>query len=121
MLMLALEFIHWWYGPGYRQFLTGIMARIHRLAIIFSVPLLIRTLGAPWRRVITYSRGSISDRARAALDNLISRAVGLVVRSLVILVALLAMAATAAGGAVLALFWPLAPVVGAGLVIWGLI
>jgi hypothetical protein len=121
MLMLALEFITWWYGPGYRRLMRAVAGRIHGLAMVFSLPLLIMTLGAPWRRIISYGGGSLGERARAVLDNLISRCVGLVVRCLVIIVAIIAIAVVALGGGLLVVLWPLSPLVAIGLVVRGLL
>jgi len=119
MLMLAIEFITWWYGPGYRRLILSVGQRIRGLTLVFSLPLLILTLGAPWRRIISYGGGSIGDRARALLDNLISRCVGLVVRCIVIIVAIIAITVVAVAGGLLILLWPLSPLVAVALVIRG--
>jgi hypothetical protein len=120
MLMLGVEFVRWWYGNGYKALLRGIGAQIRRLVATFSLPLLIRTLGAPWRRIISYGGGSLGDRMRALLDNVISRCVGLVVRCIVILSAGIAIAGVALGGFALLILWPFLPFIGVALIIRGI-
>ncbi|HUC87136.1 MAG TPA: hypothetical protein VMR75_02305 [Candidatus Saccharimonadales bacterium] len=118
--MLGVEFLEWWYGRGYKALVLGIGARIRRIVSMFSLPLLIRTLGAPWRRIISYGGGSIGDRARAMLDNIISRFVGFCVRCIVILAACITVIVVAIGGGLLLILWPFLPLISFALVIRGL-
>lgn len=119
MLMLAVEFVRWWYGAGWMRLIHSIRDRIRRIALSFSVPLLLKTLFLPWRRIISYGGNSIADKFKAALDNLVSRVVGAMVRLIVILTAGIAIVLTAVGGAIAVVLWPLVPVLGVGLIIRG--
>jgi hypothetical protein len=119
MLMLGVEFLQWWYGRGYKALFFGIGTRIHRVVATFSLPMLLRTLGAPWRQIVSYGGGSIGDRMRALLDNVISRCVGFCVRCIVIIVAGLIISLTAVGGLVLLILWPFLPLVGIALIVRG--
>jgi hypothetical protein len=121
MLMVIIEFFTWWYTAGYKKLLTSIGNRLRRIGMAFSVPQLLLTLFSPWRRIISYGGGSISDRLKAVLDNLISRIVGAVVRIIVILVAGVSMVAVSVGGALALILWPLAPVIAVILVLRGLL
>jgi hypothetical protein len=117
--MLAVEFVRWWYGAGWLRMVRAVRDRIRRIALSFSVPLLLRTLFAPWRRIISYGGDSIADKAKAALDNVVSRAVGFCVRLIVIVVAGISIVFTAVGGGLLIVVWPLAPVLGLILIVRG--
>src|SRR5260221_12930004 len=78
--MLLVAFVQWWYGPGWRNASSRLLTRIRETFLTFSVPILLRTMFQPWRRIITYPGASIGDRMRAVLDNVVSRAVGFTVR-----------------------------------------
>ena len=117
--MLVGEYIHWWYGPGYLWLLRGIGGRLHRLALSFSVPILIRTLFAPWKRIISYGGTGLQAQLRAAVDNAVSRLVGFMVRVVVLVVAALLMAVTALIGLILLILWPLAPGIALFLIVRG--
>lgn len=119
MLMLALEMIQWWYGLGWLRLIADVRGAIIRVNQVFSTAILLRTLGAPWRRIITYGGNSIADKFKAALDNLVSRMVGFAVRSLVLLTAVLSIVVIAVGGLILLVLWPLLPVLGIGLIVRG--
>lgn len=119
--MLALSFFSWWYGPGWRQVFRNFGPRLERIASAFSVRQLIRTLFAPWRRIITYPGASLAERFHAGIDNLISRVIGFLVRLLVLFTAAIALSL----GAVLTVLeiaaWPLLPLAIPGLLIAGLV
>lgn len=107
--MLALDFFAWWYGRGWLGLMRSTQKRLLKTSRMFSAPILLRTMFAPWRRIITYPGASFDAHVRAFMDNLVSRAVGFTVRLFVLL---------AAGGSLLAvsvvvtvelLAWPLVP------------
>lgn len=106
----------WWQMWGvWRNFLWMV---IH----FFSIPQLSRSLFAPYKR-ITEGRGdkfSLEDLATYVIVNLISRTIGAIVRVFIILIGLVSLALTVAGGFVTYLFWMVAPfmvilLVGAGI------
>lgn len=116
--MLALAFLEWWYGAGWVKGYRDWIGRLKRTYYGFSVPLLLRTLVAPWRRIVTPKAGAIGDKLRAVVDNAVSRTVGLVVR----LITLVAAAVVCLWWSLICLIqlvaWPLLPVAALGLVIW---
>jgi hypothetical protein len=119
--MLVMAFFKWWYGPGWQDAIGRILGHTRTIYLDFSVPILLRTLFAPWRRVVSDGNGPLTQRLRATLDNLVSRFVGLGVRLIALIAAGLLMALTVTGGALLALLWPLVPLAGVGLVIAGVV
>ena len=119
--MLLVAFVQWWYGPGWRDTASRISARIRLTYLTFSVPILIPTMFAPWRRIITYPGRSMGEKFRAVLDNLISRAVGFIVRLFALLAALIIMGGYAIFGGLLLIIWPVVPLLGPALIVGGLL
>lgn len=118
--MLAFAFISWWYGAGWIDNIHLTRQRISFTYHEFSVPILTRTMFSPWRRIVSYGGGSIGMRLRAVVDNVVSRFVGLTVRLLALVAALVLMTLTAVLGAVTMIVWPLLPLAGPALLLWGL-
>ena len=87
----------------------------------FSVVQLLRTLVQPWRRIVTYPGASLDAKVKAKLDNLISRAIGFVVRFSVLLAAVLTLAVVAILTVVEVIIWPLLPLAVPGCLIAGVV
>jgi hypothetical protein len=107
--MLFVEFFRWWYGEGWRQVGRGAVNLVNKVQLSFSVPILINTLFAPWKRIITPPGRSIDDKFRAMLDNLVSRTVGFFVRIFSLVSAVILILLAGIIGFSIALFWPLIP------------
>ena len=107
---MIFEMLRWWYVTGWLQTARRVITMTKSISRTFSMPLLVRTLIAPWRRIVSIPGRSFDARIRAALDNFVSRCIGLVVRALVLLVASIATIVTCIGGTILAIAWPLLPV-----------
>jgi hypothetical protein len=110
--MMVLAFIQWWYGLGWAEQGRSINRRVTAIARSFSVGIIIRTLFAPWKQMITSTSrtSSLEYRFRAAVDNLVSRTVGFVVRSLVLLTAVILMGLVGAASIIGVVLWPVAPI-----------
>jgi hypothetical protein len=121
MAMLILSFFSWWYGRGWQQVARGFGPRLRGVMNAFSVSQLLRTLFAPWRRIITYPGASLEDRFRAWGDNMFSRVIGLVVRLFVLLGAAMTLVLVALLTVAELVIWPLLPVAVPGCLIAGLI
>lgn len=119
--MLALAFFSWWYGQGWAGIVNSLPKRLRKTSHAFSVNLLLGTLFAPWRRIITYPGSSLAERAQAVGDNLVSRAVGFVVRLFVLLAAFITLAITAVLLLLEIIVWPLLPVAVIGFVVLGVV
>lgn len=107
--MIALEILAWWYSRGWAQVAKNAEKRIVKVSHLFSVPILVRTLFAPWRRIITYPGAGLDAQFRAMTDNLVSRMVGFSVRFIVLLAAGVMLAACALLGFFQLVVWPLLP------------
>jgi hypothetical protein len=121
MFMLAVSFLTWWYGHGWRQVAGNVGPRLSQVAAAFSVGQLLRTLFAPWRRIVTYPGASLTERWRAFVDNLVSRVIGFFVRFFMLFAALFALLTAAIALLLEMLLWPLLPLAIPGLIIAGLI
>jgi hypothetical protein len=107
--MIALEILTWWYRQGWLQIAKNAQMRFTKVSHLFSVPILLRTLFAPWRRIITYPGASIEAKFRAMGDNLVSRVVGFSVRALVLFSAGLMLLLTIVAAVIQLVAWPLIP------------
>lgn len=121
MIMLALSFFSWWYGRGWRDLATSVGPRIQGVANTFSVSQLLKTLFQPWRRIITYPGDSLAEKFHAWGDNVFSRAIGFVVRTMVLLASLIAILATIIFSVIEIIIWPLLPPAVPILLIMGVI
>jgi hypothetical protein len=119
--MLAVAFIRWWYGAGWRNLAHNVQRRSQRTLDSFSVPTLLRTLFAPWKRIITAPGTGIDAHLKAIGDNAISRLVGFTVRLTVLLSAGLSLAVMMLAGIIQIALWPLLPIAAIGLIIGGLL
>ena len=108
--MLFAEFFTWWYSLGFVELLNKLSQLISGIWQKFSVPILLKTLFEPWRRIIEDAGGSIQDKSRAFVDNLVSRFVGFSIRVIAIITALVLIIIASIMSVVLIVAWPLAPV-----------
>lgn len=108
-VMIALEILTWWYRQGWAQVAKNAEVRFFKVSHMFSVPILLRTLFAPWRRIVTYPGASIDAKLRAMGDNMVSRVVGFSVRAMVLFSAGVMLTITALLAAIQLLVWPLMP------------
>ena len=107
--MLFAEFFTWWYSRGFVELLNKLARLISGIWRKFSVPILIRTLFEPWRRIVEQAGGSIQDKTQALVDNSISRFVGFSIRVIAIITAILLVVLVSLLGLLLIVAWPLAP------------
>lgn len=119
--MLVVAFLQWWYGPGWHDAAGRLMTKLEETYLNFSMPILLRTMFAPWRRIITPPGGSLEQRGRALVDNAVSRLVGFVVRLMALIAGGVLLAAYVIIGGLIVLLWPIWPVLGPVLVVVGLL
>lgn len=114
--MVIVGIIGWWYGRGLRLQMERLLGRVVSVYDYFSIGLLFRTLFAPFRQISAgYVRGPIAAQLRAFGDRAFSRAIGAVVRIVMMIigvVALLVAFIVAVVGLILWLSAPFLPFVG---------
>lgn len=119
--MLISSFFIWWYGDGWKQVVKSIGTRSSSIIASFSVKQLLGTLFEPWKRIISSSGNNFDAKIRATLDNLFSRAVGFVVRTLVLFAALVSVIVVAVLSVIEIIVWPLIPFLVPAALILGII
>jgi hypothetical protein len=117
--MLVFELVRWWYSDGWLKLGQNFGLRLRQVYQMFSVPILLTTLFAPWKRIVTYPGQGLNEKMRAMIDNLVSRFVGFGVRILVIIAALVSLAVIALLGLVSFVIWPLVPIGAIFLIVSG--
>lgn len=121
--MLFVSLIRWWYSDGLRQRIRAMALRLDGLIDYFSFDLLAKTLFQPFRQDSTGKvDGSLDVKLRAFADNMISRVLGAMIRTVILIFGLIAIALYVVWIVVGILLWsllPAAPVVGAILAIAG--
>lgn len=119
--MFMLGLFTWWYGAGWRGALTSGKQRLQTLADAFSISTLLRTLFAPWRRIVTQPGAGLDAKLRAMGDNFVSRCVGFTVRFFVLLAAAVSFAAIAILSLIEIVVWPFVPLAAVALIVKGLL
>jgi hypothetical protein len=117
--MLFVSLFQWWYGQGLLSAFRHAQNRTLHIAQIFDIPLLLKTLFAPWRRIVTTPGNGIDAHIRAFFDNLISRIIGSIVRTIVIFAALILLCITLIMGLIEVMLWPILPLMPPVLIIFG--
>lgn len=109
MILMLVEFVVWWYSTGWIEVCGKVGGRVRAVWRMFSVPILLRTLFAPWRRIISAPGKGIDQLFRSMIDNTVSRAVGFTVRMFALFSALLLTVLASIAGVVMLLAWPFLP------------
>lgn len=110
---------YFWSVPGNILKITGNFLRFGLR--YFSIPLLLKTLFAPWRQYVWhYPRGfDLKEYASVFFSNIISRTIGAIARIILIIVGLLTEFVMLIGGLIIFLFWFLSGPLAVGLIILG--
>lgn len=113
--MVIVGLISWWYGAGWKRRVTVAKDQFLSVYDYFSIDLLVRTWFAPFRQISAgHVDGPLALQLRAWFDRLVSRAVGGTVRTIVIMVGVVALLASlllGVGGLVLWALVPFGPVI----------
>lgn len=110
--MVPFSLITWWYSTGWRDQAELCGSRLSRVSDQFSITLLLKSLFSPFRQISADgpARAGLDAKVRAWLDKLISRCIGAMVRSVLIIsgVVLLLIEVVLAGARLAV--WPFLPV-----------
>lgn len=117
--MFLVGILSWWYGNGLVGRFQLAVNRIKISSDFFSFKLLINTLFAPYKQISAGSvQGAFGDIVRAFFDRLLSRVIGAVIRTFMIVAGLVVMFLQSIYGVISVVVWlviPLLPI--AGLII----
>ena len=114
--MFLVGIISWWYGNGWKSRLAMTKNALIKSLDFYSINLILRTLFSPYRQISAESAGgSIGINFRAMIDKLISRVVGFIVRSFVLIFGMIVIIIQTLTGVVIGILWlfiPLLPILG---------
>lgn len=121
--MGIVSLLGWWYGPGWKLRVLALREKLFATIDYFSIDLLAKTFFSPFRQISAGKvRGPIGLQIRAFFDQLLSRVIGSIVRSIVICIGIVAIVLHVILGLIALLLWavmPLAPFVGVSLALLG--
>lgn len=103
--------LKWWYGEGWKQRAQLVMARLESTMDFFSVGLLVRTMFSLFRQDGAGKvDGPLGVKMNAFFGRMISRILGALIRSTVLVVGLFAITAQALAGVAVLILWVGVPV-----------
>lgn len=102
----------WWYGDGFIGRVQMVKKRLARLADVFSIEILIKTLFNPFRQISAgKTSGPFVDQVRAFFDKLFSRFIGASVRLIVISIGLVSLTIATLFAIVFLTLWIIVPII----------
>ncbi len=108
--MFIVGLFSWWYSVGWIEQIKSVRDRLAGLYDYFSIDILLKTLFSPFRQISAGSvRGPIGVQIRAWFDQLISRVIGMIVRSIVMVIGSVTLAVACVLGLAAICLWPLIP------------
>lgn len=120
--MFIVGLFSWWYGAGWLRCLVAVRDNLLSVYDYFSLDLLLRTLFAPFRQISAGKvRGPIGVQVRALVDRLISRVIGSIMRTVMIVVGSATLFIAAVIGLLRIVIWPIIPVLPVIFVLFAMI
>lgn len=116
-----VSYFVWHYTKAYAQ-LFRIWRNYFRFILqFFSVGLLLKTLFAPWKRIVDVYQGGfhIEEYFTTLVVNFFSRIVGFIIRVPLIIIGLVLSLCMVVGLVLLCVYWTLFPVIVFGLIVTG--
>ncbi len=109
--MLVFDLLNWWYSSGFLRLFGVLKTWLRDAEDFFSIRLLIQNFFSPFRQISAQGTGSfsLSDKARAFFDRLLSCIVGVMVRIFVLIVGVLVIITQILFGVIMVIVWPLIP------------
>lgn len=120
-MRFVFEYFIWHYSRAVRDLLNIVMNFIWFFYEFFSIPLLLKTYAAPFKRLNEeYSGGfNLQAWAEAFIINTLMRFVGILMRSVLLLLGISLIILTILVGVILCFVWICAPVLLCFLLIYG--
>ena len=120
--MLVAEVLRYWYGTELPKAPRRLHGFILTTADAFSMPLLLKTLFAPWRRDVLPTTGlALQEKFRVIGYNLVAIFIGFFVRLFVLFIASFLVALTILLGTLLLGLWVILPFLPIGLFLIGIV
>lgn len=108
--MFIVGMLSWWYTDGWQRRVLWAKNKLISSYDYFSIDLLARTLFSPWRQISAGKvQGPIGVQLRAWLDNLISRIIGGIVRTIMMVIGVITILITAVVCVIAIVVWALIP------------
>ncbi len=108
--MFLVGIISWWYGSGWISRLSMTKNGLIKSLDFYSIGLILKTLFSPYRQISADSvSGSMGVQLRAMMDKFISRIIGFIVRSFVLVFGMVVIAVQAIIGALISILWLVVP------------
>ncbi len=85
--MFAVLLLSWWYSSGWSWLARRSAAKYRFISEALSVGILLRTFFAPWKQI--QSTATLQNFIQTTVDNIVSRVVGMAVRTLMLFTALI--------------------------------
>ncbi len=121
--MFLVGMLNWWYTAGWKAQRQASGRQLSGVAGFFSIGQLASTLFSPFRQISAGKvTGPVGVQMRAFFDQLLSRIIGMIIRSIFIVAGLVIMGLLAVIQGVIVIVWlfvPLLPVVGCILAVIG--
>ena len=105
--MFAVLLFSWWYSSGWSWLGGRIAAKYKLIGEALSVGILFKTFFAPWKQIQSVT--TLQNFIQSTVDNIVSRCVGMVVRTLMILAALILYLILSAFAIASFIVWPVIP------------
>ena len=109
--MQFLALVSWWYGSGWLDQVALVRQRFSRVADRYSLALLARSLFSPFKQLDAYGNGgnSLDAKLRAWFDLQISRMIGAMIRTFMLIVGLIAIVIEGLIALLRLVIWPVLP------------
>lgn len=121
-MFMLLDFSVWYYTRAFRDILAVWLNFMWFIVHFFSIPLLLRTMFAPWKRITDESRPkSIEDFLASHLMNVMSRVLGVLARMSVITVGVFFLLIGTLGFFLFIALWVCLPVLSVAAFFYGLV
>ena len=121
--MFIIGMLSWWYGAGWRQRVVILRERLAKTVDYFSIDLLAKTLFAPFRQISAGRvNGPLGVKMQAFFDRLISRMIGMMIRSTMIVMGVGTIIVYSVLGLITVIMWafiPLLPLIGVLIMLSG--
>ena len=111
ILMAITNFFLWWYTSGWVFFVRQSIEKCIHINEYFSIPDLLKTFFRPFRQISANERGKgLEGVLQVLLDQTISRFVGMLARTFIILAGLIVFILSLSLTIVMAILWPFLPI-----------